>query len=659
MIRKTLCLFFFQLVLCAFNVSNSQADNDSLWIIYNNKTAPLTKRLQAIDDISWNYLSINPDSAFVFGKLELQLAKTVHQKSESLAWQIKAFNNMGISFLNKSDYPKALVYQLKSLKLNEEIKNKRGIAISYIYIGNIYFANLDFQKSLKYYIRSLRIFEKLKDNRDIAGSYGNIASVYSAINNHPKALDYQFRSLKIFKEINDMYGLAFSYSNIGLIYFKLSNYPEALNFQLKSLAINEKMGDKKGISYSLGNIGLIYYQRGEFKPALDYSLKAIQICQEIGDLSNETTFQKTVYDIFKNEENTVKALKHFERLVLLRDSIYKEENQKLLISNEMSYEFDKKQAISKAFQDKKDLLAEEKEYQQKVILFSVVIGLIFVVFLTVFLFNRFRISQKQKSIIEHQKQLIEVHQMEIIDSITYAKRIQDAILPPIDLIKEKLPNTFVLYKPKDIVAGDFYWMEEINDTILLAAADCTGHGVPGAMVSVVCSNALNRAVNEFHIIDTGEILDKVSNLVIETFEKSAADVKDGMDISLLSINKRTKQIQWSGANNPLWFTDNDEMSEIKADKQPIGKSDQRKSFITHSIEYVQNRTFYLFTDGYADQFGGPNGKKFKYKQFKEILLEIANNESNTQQIKLDATFEKWKGELEQVDDVCIISIKID
>lgn len=247
---------------------------------------------------------------------------------------------------------------------------------------------------------------------------------------------------------------------------------------------------------------------------------------------------------------------------------------------------------------------------------------------------------------------------EITDSITYAKRIQDAILPPISFMKEKFPNSFVLFKPKDIVAGDFYWMEEIGDMIFIAAADCTGHGVPGAMVSVVCSNAMNRAVKEFGLTETGKILDKVTDLVVETFEKSASDVKDGMDISILSINKITKQIQWSGANNPLWYFENKELKEITADKQPIGKSDLRKPFTTHIIECKPETSFYLFTDGFADQFGGPKGKKFKYKQFQETLSALLDTDPENQQKSLDIAFENWKGNLEQVDDVCIIGIRI-
>ncbi len=263
-------------------------------------------------------------------------------------------------------------------------------------------------------------------------------------------------------------------------------------------------------------------------------------------------------------------------------------------------------------------------------------------------------------ITERKKAALEIEQKnkDITDSINYAKKIQQAILPSDEQLHLLFPDSFILYKPKDIVAGDFYWMQEINDTVFIAAADCTGHGVPGAMVSVVCSNALNRAVKEFHLSDTGKILDKVTDLIIETFEKSTTDVKDGMDISLLAINTETKQIQWSGAYNVLWYFQNKKLHEITADKQPIGKSDHRKPFKTHKIKHQPGTIFYLFTDGYADQFGGPKGKKFKYKQLEEKLLANCSKELEEQKESLNTAFETWKGELEQVDDVTVVGIRI-
>lgn len=268
------------------------------------------------------------------------------------------------------------------------------------------------------------------------------------------------------------------------------------------------------------------------------------------------------------------------------------------------------------------------------------------------------IIARQKAETEEQKHLLEEKQKEILDSIAYAKRLQEAILPPKNFVDKHLPDNFILYRPKDLVAGDFFFMEVLDGYMFIAAADSTGHGVPGAMVSVVCSNALNRSVKEFELRDTGRILDKTRELVLETFSKSESEVKDGMDISLLCIHTASGRVSWSGANNPLWYVQQGEVKEIKADKQPIGSTEHPRPFTTHRIEQWQNGIFYLFTDGYADQFGGEKGKKFKYKQLEELLLSLAGLPMAEQSRILDQRFESWRGELEQVDDVCIVGIRL-
>lgn len=654
-------------------------NTDSLWSVYIDKSETNSHRLTSLEDLCWNFFSSNPDTSYYFAQLELSFAKQLSTKKERIRWQAKALNNIGIAYQCKSDYMNALDAQFKSLRLKELLKDNKEIAICFVYIGNIYYSLSEYQKSLKYYVRGLKLFEKLQDKEGIAGSLLNISSVYVDQKEYKKALKYQLKSLKIFEELKDDRGLAYTYGDIGRIYYELGNYTKALDFQFKSLKLKELMFDKKGIAYSSGSIGEIYFRQKKYDLALNFSLKAVQLCREIGDLDTERSFQKTLYNLYKLEGNSKQALIHYERFVLIQDSIFKDENQKNILLKEMNYEFEKKEAIREARQTKKDALVQKEKLKQKVILFSVLIGLAFVVVLSVFFYNRFRYTQKQKSIIEKQKQIvdekndelnqqneeielqkriIEDHQKEMIDSIMYAKHIQDAILPPQELISEKLPNSFVLYKPKDIVAGDFYWLEEVRDTLLIAVGDCTGHGVPGAMVSVVCSNALNRAVKEFHLVDTGKILDKVTDLVIETFQKSSSDVKDGMDISLLSINKTTKELYWSGANNPLWYFVDSDFKKISADKQPIGKYDHRQTFTTHTIEYVPNSMFYLFTDGFADQFGGPKNKKYKYSQLQELISTFLHEEPMIQLEKLEVAFENWRGQQEQVDDICIIGIKI-
>jgi serine phosphatase RsbU (regulator of sigma subunit) len=222
-----------------------------------------------------------------------------------------------------------------------------------------------------------------------------------------------------------------------------------------------------------------------------------------------------------------------------------------------------------------------------------------------------------------------------------------------------LEESFILYKPKDIVAGDFYWMETVNDLVLFAACDCTGHGVPGALVSVVCHNALNRAVREFGLTQPAEILDKTAEIVIENFSKSEEDIKDGMDISLCSFNAKTKTIQWAGANNPLWLVRKGELIETKADKQPIGRNDNTRPFTNHQFNLNADDSIYLFTDGFADQFGGVTGeKKLTRKRFKEQLLFIQDKSMQEQGIILDKFIVEYRKNVEQIDDILVMGVKV-
>ena len=256
-------------------------------------------------------------------------------------------------------------------------------------------------------------------------------------------------------------------------------------------------------------------------------------------------------------------------------------------------------------------------------------------------------------------QILLKQRQEILDSITYAKRIQNSILPSRNIIHKYLPNSFVFYCPKDIVAGDFYWIEKVKDLIIFAACDCTGHGVPGALVSVICHNALNQAVKELGLIQPAAILDKTTELVIESFSKSEEDINDGMDISLCTLDVKTNTIQWAGANNPLWLLQNGILSETKADKQPIGLSEIRKPYSNHTFNLNKGDCIYLFTDGYADQFGGENGqKKLTRKKFKELLESINDRTMDEQCQELNDFINHYRKDVEQIDDILVFGVRV-
>ncbi len=269
-------------------------------------------------------------------------------------------------------------------------------------------------------------------------------------------------------------------------------------------------------------------------------------------------------------------------------------------------------------------------------------------------------AEEQKEIAEKRKLDVEQKNQEILDSITYAKRIQNAILAPTSVVKNLLKDSFILYLPKDIVAGDFYWLKGIGQMVFFAACDCTGHGVPGAMISVVCNNALNRSLNEFSEREPGRIFDRTRELVLENLSMSNEEVKDGMDASLCVLNTETRLLKWSGANNPLWIYRQStwEMEEIKADKQPIGRYYDPSPFTTHEYQLYPGDIIYIFTDGYADQFGGDKGKKLTRTGFRELLLRIAHLDMEKQYDALLKFHEDYRGDNEQVDDICVIGLRV-
>jgi serine phosphatase RsbU (regulator of sigma subunit) len=245
---------------------------------------------------------------------------------------------------------------------------------------------------------------------------------------------------------------------------------------------------------------------------------------------------------------------------------------------------------------------------------------------------------------------------EILNSISYAKRLQDAILPTDNEINASLPEATIFFKPKDIVSGDFYWLTETEDKVFFAVADCTGHGVPGAMVSVLGNNSLNRCIQEFELEDAGEILDKLRSLVVDTFSSEKVQVSDGMDIALCVWDRKHK-LQFAGAYNPLYLIRNGELVEIKGDKQPIGYYENISSFTTHQVELQKGDSIVLFSDGYADQFGGPKGKKYKYGTFKKLLLELNSLKPQEWQKAMDQEMYDWMGDLEQIDDICVMTVR--
>ena len=580
-----------------------------------------------------------------------------------------SLNNIGTIYDNQGDVTKALEYYHKSLKIREKINDKSGIAIGLNNIGFVYDNQGELSTALEYYQKSLKIKEEMGDKNGIATSFNNIAAIFYKKKDVSKAIEYFQKSLEVREEIGDKKGIAICLNNIGGMYKNQEDISKAIEYFQKSLEVREEIGDKQGIAICLNNIGGIYKNQKELFKALDYANKSLAIAQEIGYPENIRDAAELLSQIYEQQGKNKEALEMYKLHITMRDSIKNEETQKTVLKQQAKYEYEKQKTIDDKEHEKQLAIEHQSKEKQQILAYATTAGLGFVGIFLIFVFNRLKVTRKQKDIIELAHTELEVKNKEITDSIQYAKRIQSAILPSEKVVKEYLRDSFILYKPKDIVAGDFYWLETIKtgdhhpsnfpqgeNLVLFAAADCTGHGVPGAMVSVVCNNGLNRSVREHGLIEPGKILDKTREIVVQEFEKSEEEVKDGMDIALCSLEGNT--LKYAGAHNPLWLIRKGELIENKADKQPIGKFENQQPYTTHTIELQKGDTIYIFSDGYADQFGGEQGKKMKTTNFKKLLLSIQGDSMDKQKELIDKAFENWKGNLEQLDDVCVIGVKI-
>ncbi|MBX7095091.1 MAG: YfiR/HmsC family protein [Flavobacteriales bacterium] len=318
-------------------------------------------------------------------------------------------------------------------------------------------------------------------------------------------------------------------------------------------------------------------------------------------------------------------------------------------------------------------MQEVENSAQRKITIAIVIVLVLVLAFAIFIFVSFRnskrvnqqLGQLNKQLKKHkddlflQKITIEHKNREIEDSINYARRIQDALMPSPHLLRNYFADNFILYLPKSIVSGDFFWFHQTEKQAMVAVVDCTGHGVPGAMMSVIGLKLLNEAVNEKKLIHPSEIVEHIDQGVAEAFRQNAQmNIRDGMDLSIISIDTSTRKLEFAGVYNPLYIVNESGLRELKADKKAIGSITGDFRYTNQTLQLNAGDSIYLFTDGYADQFGGSGGKKFKYAQLRQLLKDNFNRNMTDQEKIIRNTFESWRGQLEQVDDICMVGIRI-
>lgn len=610
--------------------------------------------------------------------------------------EARSLSNLAYIYDQQGDIPKSLEYNHKSLKIKEEIGDKDGIAYSFNNMGTIYLLQNDYKKALDYFNKAYALQNEVNNKNGAAQTLNNIGFLYFNKGNLKLALEYYEKSLAQRKLLQDKQGIAETTSNIGALYQELADQSElkqdkkaqdslnskALGYFREALAIQQISEDTKGAAISMINMAEILFEQGEFKLAEENGLLGLKLSKEIGSPNNIRHACAFLSKVYEKKGNYKGAYEMAVLLKLMSDSISNENTKRASLQKSFQYEYDKKAAADSVRVEEERKVVTAQLKQERTQRFALYGGIVLIAIFSGFMYHRFRITRKQKFIIEDQKvevekqreladsrriiaeeqhHVIEDKQKEILDSIHYAKRIQQALLTGESYIKDHFKaECFILYQPKDIVSGDFYWAVSQHDKFYIATADCTGHGVPGAFMSLLNINFLNENVIERSIKLPGKILTEQRREIIKALNpKGDENSKDGMDCVLCAFDLKNNQLDFAASNNPLWLVRNNELIEYKADKMPVGKGeDDANDFRTQTISLEKGDIIYTFTDGYADQFGGPKGKKFKYKQLEGVILTNADKPMQEQKEILSAILNEWKSEHEQVDDILVIGVRI-
>lgn len=616
------------------------------------------------------------------------------QKSLDLRLEIRDTIGMGASYsflgLNYSylgDYSKALDCIQKSIVIRKKVNDKRGLANSFLSQYKIFYVMKEWERALESEFKSLAICTEIKDEQCVSGRYTNIGALYLKLGKYKEALDYHFKALTISRRVGIKNREALVLNNIAQTYLKLHREKEAFFYIDSSLEISKVLNDPERLSENYLTMANAYYQTSEYKKSISAAQQSFEIAKRAGISSTIMEAYQLLSNNYMKLNDYEKAYGNYRKFINIRDSIYNIETSKELTKKQLNFEFSQEQQLLQLKQEKKDVLAEKKIQEQKYIRNGLFIGLALVALILFLLYRAFNqkkesnlflnkvnielTAQKsqlqwQNEQIENQHKLIETKNKEITDSIFYAKNIQTSLIPTKQDFGRYFEESFILFRPKDIISGDFYWISDKEGKIIFVTADCTGHGVPGGFMSMLGISMLNEIVNEYSLIEPALVMSKLRKKVITSLKQKgvSGEHQDGMDLTLMVIDKKESSIVYSAANHTFYIISKNEngafeLKQFKGDNQPVGiYGEKLKPFSQIEISVKKGDIIYTFSDGFADQFGGPQGKKYKYKQLQGVLLKIAHLPLSEQQQLLEKALEGWQGSMEQVDDITIIGIKI-
>lgn len=675
----------------------------------------LTKKVQGAKDdtmkvnnligIAMEYASINPELAIDYCKK----AVAVSQKLNFSKGEATALSFIGTMFKNMTQYDSAVFYQMKSFAYYSKLADKVGMSRIFNNIGIVHKEKGDYNLALKFYFKSITYLDEDKHAKHVARGLMNIGVVYRQMKLFNKSIDYYHKALLLDLKSKNTNGISRVYANIGNIFLETKNYDSAMFYYQKShylldsmketnvkalveqnmaniyylrkdlqrakalyensLNIFREAKDQASLARGLTSLGAVYMDLNDAKAALKACEEAIEIADQSESKVIKRDTYKSVSDNYFKQGKNKEAFNLLQRYINIKDSIYNDDNAKLMNEMDKKYQTEKKEKEIELLHKSENIKDLELKRQNIFIYSGLALTILIVVF-SFFVYRNLRQNKRSNKLLMHQnkeiqeqKAIIEEKNKDILDSIRYAEGLQKTILPGDETIKNLLPDCFVLFQPKDIVSGDFYWMEEIKSAnkIAFAAVDCTGHGVPGAIMSIVSHNLLTNIFREKKIFSPADALNELLYDLVDTLSRKGNQytANDGMDITLCVWDKKTNIIEFAGAFNPLVLIRNGELKEFKVDKFSIGRhSSQNNSvFKLQSLQIEKGDTLYLSTDGYADQFGGTKSKKMMRRNFYQLLNKIVDRPMSEQKIMLSKYFSDWKSSHEQVDDVCVVGVR--
>ncbi|TND09996.1 MAG: protein serine/threonine phosphatase [Bacteroidetes bacterium] len=594
------------------------------------------------------------------------VARKIRTRQKDSILLASTMTQIGVLYHQKGEYEKAQDAHLQALRIYVAKRDQKGQARAYNNLGSVYLNQGMPEDGLRYYQLSLKLKQLAKaDKRELSSAYANVGVAWFNLLKYDSALHYYDVSLKLKQDLGEKKGIGIAFNNIALVYRETNQLAKAEEFLEKAITIRREINDKRGIGSSLTALASIYQRNKKHT-------QAVQLLNEAEELGKELDSKSLLLEVYAAQATSNAALGNFEKAYAydtltrgVKDSIFDDEREKTI--NEMKARFDnevqdlkiKELEQQKTESDLRQAADKERERSQN---FLVGGAAILLVLILVFVLLRYRENQKSKKRLQAAFDEIESKNKDITDSIRYAQRIQRAVLPEPEEVTQLFPDSFVLYKPKDIVSGDFYWVSSNPDHSLhiIVVADCTGHGVPGAFMSLVGTDYLNQSVKNPAITDCAAALHFLDDGIIRHLKQGGeTENRDGMDIALCAWSPKEKILMYSGAFRPLILMQNGELKEIEPSRFSIGGAyTDKKVFANHTVQLNSGDVFYLFTDGFSDQFGGPDGKKFKSKQLKEILLKIHQEPMSAQRRLLEEKFESWRGDLEQIDDVCVVGVRV-